>query len=175
MSTDFTFFHVFFGFVKICHVNVCNLRKKWERNYSTGIIKRNYRFCAVVCPPFYRSNNGHNGNEKKNVYKIMSSEKMSIKLHILQFSVVEVCQQDYYFRKNTIFSTCHNVMIWIEWQFLWFHTIIMNGCWWSWENVSRLNSKRWLLCSKFICQMHQFLSLIHVQLNHKPLMPIFTI
>lgn len=112
---------------------------------------------------------------KKNVYKIMSSEKMSIKLHILQFSVVEVCQQDYYFRKNTIFSTCHNVMIWIEWHFLWFHTIIMNGCWWSWENVSRLNSKRWLLCSKFICHMHQFLSLIHVQLNHKPLMPIFTI
>lgn len=112
---------------------------------------------------------------EKNVYKIMSSEKMSIKLHILQFSVVEVCQRDYYFRKNTIFSTCHNVMIWIEWHFLWFHTIIMNGCWWSWENVSGLNSKRWLLCSKFICHMHQFLSLIHFQLNHKPLMPIFTI
>lgn len=53
--------------VKICHANVCILRgKNVKENYSTGIIKRNYCFDAVVCFPLYGSmpsrNNEHNEN-----------------------------------------------------------------------------------------------------------------
>lgn len=94
------FFHLLL--LKFVMRMFCVAKVKKEENYSTGIIKRNYHLYFVVCFLFFDKccmNNGYNGSSpSKDMHtKIMSSRKMSIKLHILRF--FKVCQPNI-FREN---------------------------------------------------------------------------